>query len=266
MALFLSQRWNQQPSGPTQLNPNSNATNKLVFACLPGQSGMQYTNGRMPTRNTGFSAVPTTAGMAMQSSAVANTGLQYGVLQPIPANSNAFSILGIGSSASGSRGSLYSQAYAVSPYPGIGLVINEDASGVSALNSYNYCLIDYNGAILSGAASTAFNDGKMHVVIGVRPAATAAQIYVDGVNATASTAGTLAANSGNALQQVCVGNDAMYTLTDRVYLAPISLAVVWNRVLSAGEISSISQNPWQLFAPIKPVIYNFPSLRVGGRL
>lgn len=265
MALFLSQRWNRQPSGSTQLSPNSNATNGLVFACLPGQSGMQYPNGQMPTRNTGFSVVPTTAGMAMNLSAVASAGLQYGVLQPIPANSNAFSLLGIGSTV-GSRGAFYTQVYGVSPYPTVEFGINVNTGGTYTPNAFTYYFLDYNGVVLSGAASTAFNDGKMHVVIGVRPAATAAQIYVDGVNATASTAGALTTNSGSALQQVCVGNAAMYTPTDRIYLAPISLVVVWNRVLSAGEISSISQNPWQLFAPIKPVIYNFPSLRVGGRL
>ena len=199
----------------------------------------------------------------MQSSAVASTGLQYGVLQPIPANSNTFSLLGIGSTT-GSRGAFFTQVYGISPYPTVEFGINVNTAGTYTPNAFAYYFLDYNGGVLSGAVSTAFNDGKMHVVIGVRPAATAAQIYVDGVNATASTGGTLGVNPGNASQQVCVGNSAMYAPTDRIYLAPISLVVVWNRVLSAGEISSLGQNPWQLFAPIKPVIYNFPSLQVGG--
>jgi len=42
------------------------------------------------------------------------------------------------------------------------------------------------------------------------------------------------------------------------------LVGIMNRALSDAEHWSLGQNPWQLFAPIKPVIYNFPSLQVGG--
>jgi len=40
--------------------------------------------------------------------------------------------------------------------------------------------------------------------------------------------------------------------------ARVSFSAMWTRALPSSEISGLSQNPWQLFKPIRPKMYAFP--------
>lgn len=104
-------------------------------------------------------------------------------------------------------------------------------------------------------------DGRDHVFAATFPegAGTTASAYVDGVKTTGSVANSLPnTNSAAYVGGYWANGYAINGMSQYLTLG-------FNRELSAGEVVSLSKNPWQLFAPERtPVFYSIGGAPPGG--
>lgn len=81
------------------------------------------------------------------------------------------------------------------------------------------------------------------------------------VNGVLQTVTTFTAPSGTAVNNTsryAIGNRPSDNL--RVFDGRIACVYMWDRILSAEEQIAISNNPWQIFAPNRQLLYNNPTL------
>ncbi len=245
----FAQRLTRQPSTASGVDWNNPITRGLTFLTSMATQRDLVTN-RIASRS-GATPSPTVGGLGIKFSG-ANARDNYGQTRVIPGGSTTHTVLSAGIFLATGRGHLFSQGLQTGNYPQSTIAYGIDNSGGASAGRITFLEFGGGGSSTASAgANTVIGhaDGKYHVAVGVRNgAAENTRIYVDGVNATESTAG-----NGNVInastQTVSIGNDAGYAGTDREAEGGVVAAAVWNRVLSDAEIYSASLNPWQLFAP-----------------
>lgn len=118
----------------------------------------------------------------------------------------------------------------------------------------------YDGAWRASGTSTVITgDNLWHVIVGVRDGPLLSY-YIDGkLDSSATVVEIGAATSTTAITWGLYKNDNL----DTCFIGDIALGAVWAGVaLNAGNVQSLSNNPWQLFEPDNdPVFY---SMAAGG--
>lgn len=101
---------------------------------------------------------------------------------------------------------------------------------------------DASGNLAIITSSKVVNDGKPHVLAFTRVASNSHIGYVDGINVGASSTNV---NGSFGATDAVIGADKANDSAD--FNGAIPLVSLWNRALSATEIKSLSDNPWQIF-------------------
>lgn len=236
MSLFKAQR-TSQPQGQASIDRNNPITRGLIEAYLPiGTRGVDVIAAApMPV---GVSTVNVRVGKYGRASVFSSSlNARNSARMQSLAECSIFAIaLNSGTSAtteicgygnSGSANPLFMLGMSpLSPTPSFRVRdtanTNQEVSGGTWASA--------SDAILCGTRSEAGNFQKM---------------YVNGLEANTAAA---TAMGSVAFDRWAVGG--LRRNTDGLYLTgAVYLAAVWNRALSPAEVKSLSDNPWQIFAP-----------------
>lgn len=121
--------------------------------------------------------------------------------------------------------------------------------------SVNFTLGSTGGWV---TASRAIVGGVPYAAVATNSSTSQAMaLYVDGQKSTASYSGY---SYSNGAQNGYIGDSQLY---GNFVTGVIALTALWSRALTDSEARSLSENPWQLFAPQRTArIYSFPT--AGG--
>ena len=110
------------------------------------------------------------------------------------------------------------------------------------------------GGVAKTSPTASINVGETAVFIGVYDGVNVS-LYKNGklVGSTAATGSLTYVNAAD--RGPVLGNYYNYTGTARSFVGDIYVASLWKRALSDAEIKSLSDNPWQIFAPIRTPIF-----------
>lgn len=242
-ALILPHRWRQQPQGPNPFDPSNPLLRGLWGAVELGQSPFTYgiASGAPVITGTKPGYMP------------GATGRGFGATVGGGTSTDQVSFPGGVRPTFGAAG-------------GAILSVHRAFSSGSGTTVGRICVMDdswrlnMNGSLTSvqlvagGTWSWAHpGDGGMHAMLvtwdGGSPATV--KVWIDGrpVAVTVNTAAAVAATGTTAWY---VGNRQT---RDRSFDGVIASNRVWLRQLSDGESQAISENPWQIFAPLERRIW-----------
>ena len=255
----------RQPGPTFGINRGHPLTANLCFLYSPVHILRDLQFGAVGTIPATDNIRPTQRGLAYKVARQTSGGLNFGQIQPI--TSEAWSILAIANpgSADGVT-ALYSQRYGTSPYNQIELVVNGTsglASSAGKLSMVRLCT-DGTSRPFDSTAST-YADGNFHTYVatcagpGINPV-----MYFDGIQVAGSGGGSGSGNVFSTNLRTRIGNIGDYS-ADAAYCAACDILLVacWNgRVLSPGDVVSLTANPWQLFEPER-IFVRAPSLVAG---
>jgi hypothetical protein len=88
------------------------------------------------------------------------------------------------------------------------------------------------------------------VYVAVYDGTSSLNVYTNGYNSTLSRLNTAASGAMSSMDNFSLGGANRGTDILSASGQNQSLAIAWNRALSAGEVKAISDNPWQIFAPL----------------
>jgi hypothetical protein len=121
------------------------------------------------------------------------------------------------------------------------------------------CSVVNAGPAQSSQLGTSDINGKRGVIAGVGSiAANEVSVYWAGrLEGTRTWVGGNTAFRDSAARGWAFGRNVNSGLSGFGHI--VEMIAAWNRVLSAGEIAALSENPWQLFRPRRPTLYSLPS-------
>lgn len=238
-----------QPQGPVGVDWGNPLTRGLCFLVSGLDGSLDLVSGTRATSAKSKSVTAKGVGVAATSG---SSPLQWGhapIVGSTGSGTGDVTLMAFSDTASaGSAGAtLIGQMMSGSPFSQVQLMVNfsgqagVSTNGVATIEAYSGAARGYADTDSSGV------DGLMHCYAGIKyGSGTAHKIFIDGVSKTAATG-----SSGNfgiaASSRIAVGGEAYST--SRSVIASIPFAAAWNRALSDAEIKSISNNPWQIFAP-----------------
>lgn len=250
MALFLPQRWKQQPLGPVQLNRGNPITNGIVFAYC-GSHDQDVVQGTVVTRTAVISKIATMSGISYDMSGAGEhlsfaykeayktlgdvSGFWFGVFDDLSSERHAFGITG-------------SNGASVTPF------LMQVQSGDKFVRIYRA-----NTTYVAHIGNTALTAGA-DVKIGfsaVTEISTAMAIRVNKAVQTVSLGGSgtgAATLSSSVPIRIGSRESGSSHLDGKCYTASL-----WARQMSESEYRALEENPWQIFQPISARIYSFPS-------
>lgn len=111
------------------------------------------------------------------------------------------------------------------------------------------------GGVAKTSPTASINVGETAVFIGVYDGVNVS-LYKNGklVGSTAATGSLTYVNAAD--RGPLLGNYYNYTGTARSFVGDIYVASLWKRALSASEIKSLSDNPWQIFQPLARNVFS----------
>lgn len=238
-----------QPQGVARIAYSNPITRGLIFVSTPTLGPINLVNGLQGTATNVVNLLGT-KGVAQSVNGGGLCGYQFA--QPMNLTTGkSYSLLSFSAPvANTNRKHLLSAGVQASPYYQIQLTANFDqvlAASVPGRVSF----WDYAGGTQFQYNSDVAN-GLPHVFVATRSAdiGLPAKLYIDGkLGVPATTAIDSGAAEGGNSAYIGVGNDAGYSGTTRNCVDPIYLSCIWLRALTPTEIKSISDNPWQIFAP-----------------
>lgn len=121
---------------------------------------------------------------------------------------------------------------------------------------------DNGSGLVFGVTSNAvtYVDGKFHIYGATRPdAASAPQLYYDGIAVSQTSNGLAPASTVSTSQETVIGRPGNYS-SDSTYSSNSDFALVlaFDVVLTPAQMWALGQNlqaPWQIFAPIQRRTY-----------
>lgn len=198
-------------------------------------------------------------GIARKWNRTANAGLDFGINQIITQNSGVTVLVVAAPTSAATMKVPFSQRVGSGAFTQTDFVFNSvglDSLGASA---GTVVLTTYSGAS-GGVHASGQIDGKTHCwVAGNGPSN--GFIYRDGVKQTLATSTRISTFTAST-QKLTIGNIADEATTTYPCDDPVYLVVVWDRLLSEPEARSVSENPWQVFSPLRKNI--FESVVTGG--
>lgn len=238
--------WAKQPQIAVGINKTNPITNGLVLAVLPHSDVNIVTGQRSLNTPTGLTRSGLATGISTQFPGASGGYLSY-TLQVGGGDMTGFCIVNTASTAS--------QTF-LGAFP----------SGGGSLGNYLDCesghftSVSTSGANWTLAASSLSQTTNADVRVGARFFSGAGRdIWENGIlTGTDSTVRTV-----TGLDRIIIG--AYYASGfDQVQMAgAVYLSLWWNRALSPEEMRSISDNPWQVFAPLRRFLW-IPS--AGGNV
>jgi len=242
---LLSQRerrvWTRQPQVITRPRRSGSGANPAFL--VSSNSFVDVVSGKVPT------SPPAGTAITPDGVSIAASSLSYPIA---PLVGPEITILYVGTGATHNlKHDVFSQTLSAPPWTQFTVAFNSYPDGTSDQNKLSIWGYDSG---FNGTWSKAFLlDYARHVYIVTKDAAGGIVVYVDGILITP-----------DASSNVTAWYSAVQTIT---YAAPApsqtsSLVAGWNRKLSTVEISALSVNPWQLFAPRRTRRYI--SLGAGG--
>ena len=235
----------RQPVGPVRLDRSNPLTAGLIDVFVPGHRVNLVSGLSLAATGTASFVGVSQIGISLISSSVSN---HFHAVSTPPANvrvdeATLLVVTATSSTAETTR-SMYGFGSTGSSNPLLFI-----GQCVSANQLYFFAKSDSGTAqntTVTPPSGTWAQDQKA-VIVGARSqAGNVHQLYVNGIQAATTTATTIGATTLNATS---VGGLRRNT-DGLVYNGRTSLCLAWNRCLSAAEIKSISDNPWQIFEPI----------------
>jgi hypothetical protein len=240
--LLGNAQWSRQPQVAVGIDWANPITRGLVV-CIDGAMRRDMARNLFPTTNTA-PQVTAEAGKALNFGGTSGTQHIYNSL---PVSAGSLSI-----------------AMVFTPAAADNVTIACLAKGSGGGSDYNHSFyINSDGTItfyhaISGVysrhsdSSGAASLNKENVVVGVYSDNTGSTIYLnnsqgDSTAFTGSVTGINTAYIGGLM-------DASGA-TGEYYTGTVGLFLVWSRELSRAEAASISENPWQVFAPLRRVAF-----------
>lgn len=106
--------------------------------------------------------------------------------------------------------------------------------------------LNWYGGAGASASALAITQNAWHIAVGTAASGGNQQLTLDGSATSSISAGT----TGNTTIDLSMGRGFSSVGADTsadIFSGQVSLACIWDRVLSSGEITSFTANPWQLF-------------------
>ena len=230
----------QQPQFAAQIDWSNPITRGLAI-CRVGWRQIDTVNQLLPVSGTVSSAV-SNKGVVDRFTAASSDGKKYASGNLVVGPSTVFALAKRnGQNAASLR--LYSESNGASPSLDVGTAANTDdlslTVGTSGTSAQTVSTGYFTGIAEFTGIGIVFN--------GVIPSPSIL-FYKNGLLQTTSVinVGTGTQNSRSTYSMF--GNYAVNpTGTPRAWNGDIALGLVWNRALSASEIKSLSDNPWQIF-------------------
>jgi hypothetical protein len=237
MALFLPQRWKRQPQGPVQIDWSHPLASSLTAAVTPIRL-QEMVSGRPLTLSAPLSVGK--QGVAFEFIDAAPRSVDYNVASAATPPQFTVAAVAINRVSSGGRTFVWC-SFKDAP---TGTMILCYEAGGGRLE-----LVRGGVITLSGGSNVPTNTPT---VIGARWGdATSVQILLNGrVNTTHAHNATTSAFSANRQ----IGRRGGFNASN----ALISGVFEWNRALSNSEWASFSENPWQIFAPLRQTFFSLP--------
>ena len=120
-----------------------------------------------------------------------------------------------------------------------------DADNTARFIAFNTAVGNFQA---SGTAASASD--KISVLAGVVDAAQVATVYLNGIPGTTTATVTGTPKTLVMTDYLTIGQMGDFNNTTQTFTGDIFACFFWNRGLSKSEIYALSQNPWQLFAPV----------------
>lgn len=253
--VYLPGRWRQQPQGAVRIDWSHPLANGLVYANLLGPQNVDLVQGALPT-TTGTRQRARQFGVARGFGATLGVGTTDLVTGTLPSSFDRYttSIRSLRNGAGGnSLGRLHSNLNSECYY---NVLSNRTDVTRSAVTTSGIWFFGEAWATGIWRTTTVSFDG---------PTPSAPKVYIDG---NAQTVSVVTAPSGNFLSisgSMAVGNYVSGSLA-RVWDGLHQDFFVWSRILSDGETRAQHENPYQVLAPIRPILYSFPSAATAPTL
>ena len=239
MALLRPTIWTQQPQVPVEIDWSNPITRDLIFAvsgvgpdAVSGQQGFALPSGKQGiTKN----------GVAVESTSTTDGGYYYPLSKHIPdslGDVTLFQVVEIDSW--GAYSALFSIPIASStwaaPYGAIGIQQDGSNNKVRLWGTSGAAPATANETVAPGNAYS----------IGVAKSGSSAIFDINGIRESASL--TPVVYDLSARQPICLLQRSNSNNGEAVD-GRSAITLLWKRALSADELKSIRENPWQIFAP-----------------
>lgn len=232
----------RQPQGPTRIDWSNPLVRLLALAYVGGQR-IDVVKQRTATFDANVSVEPVSYGLATRTPV--SNGVSFGTGPVITGSSGAVVCLANPTSSGTNYSAAFSQR-STSPNRQFGLLFNSSGVYVSA-GSLEAYMFDGNAIPLRTSISNTVIDGKWHSY-GANFNGGYLSLFVDGAILDSSSPNEQSVGSCvDASQIVNIGTLAGASTNGADYKT--AFLGVWNRLLSTDEYRSLSENPWQIFAP-----------------
>jgi len=249
MTLILNQRRTRQPQYPVGIDWGNPLTRGLAVAWTASNPIIELVTNTKASTNNALSQ-PARRGIASKCS-LGQTNVEFASKDRITTSNGvgtgSFTLLAFCDPVnSGVVEHVFCQKNDAggSPFAQATLVANSSAGGGATTGSFEFFCYNASIGSLQVSAFTPL-DGKYHMFVGRRNGSEMT-LWVDGLLvATTSVGGTMAITQSGVPRYLAIGSRGNGTTES--YTQSVVTAQAWNRALSAAEIASISENPWQIF-------------------
>lgn len=254
MALLLRQPRTTQPQGPAQIDWGNPIARGLEFAILPGlrhdsalKVGGVYSFG---VGTSAFGASMSAPGTDRNNGIVLRSGQLLGPLQNSTvvaiARTTAAYLYGTnGVESDGLIGSSGNALYCERGSSGNDIYKLGLAGLGDTVPAVEFTYRNDGATLLQQRVTKLVNDGSSHFYAATK-AGTSHSVFVDNLRST-GTFGSGSTAFTDASNQMRIGSDQGDAQAS--WNGFIDVVMGWSRALSDAEIKSLSDNPWQIFAP-----------------
>ncbi|MEY4718489.1 MAG: hypothetical protein RL563_1107 [Pseudomonadota bacterium] len=243
MTVIVPERkvWSRQP-------PNTSATSKvsngLVFAYTPTAGRMNLVTGAPLSVIGTVSDRASVNGLGLNTTASADVLYSSGTLN-IPASSGvSFAVVAEVDNNSVTR----KRAIRLSnPTNGTIFLLDFSTSAVAPVS----VAIQDTAAVFGFREQSSYNAKQLYIVVATHaPGQINPMMWVNGILGAQLPVNCNGTRMGTITDIYLGNNNSAAPLTGKLYSA-----AVWNRDLDIAEVKSISENPWQIFAPRRQLFY-----------
>lgn len=232
----------RQPQGAARIDWSNPLARLLALAYVGGQR-IDVVKQRTATFDANVSVEPVSYGLATRTPV--SNGVSFGTGPVITGSSGAVVCLANPTSSVTNYSSAFSQR-STSPNRQFGLLFNSSVVYASA-GSLEAYMFDGAAVPFRTSISNTVIDGKWHSY-GANFNGGYFSLFVDGAILDSSSSSEQSVGSCvDASQIVTTGTLAGSSINGADYKT--AFLGVWNRLLSTDEYRSLSENPWQIFAP-----------------
>lgn len=266
--IYQPRRWKQQPRGPVGIDWSHSSARGLdllvnavgpaaVLASQRSQRVLQFENVFNPSASPTITASPWGAAVALRDARAnpADFGVVTAANNTTPltmlvatrqvglAGAGSVPVFGRGQDGSGS---------------GWNVAINFEESGGQRLSA-NAVYTD-GGAAGYSATDTVSVVNRWVIAAAVFVPFDGFKLYIDGRLGASYTNATKGTFRGSTKGYLLGGNaGGQEAFSNRQAMGDFALFAAWTRALPEAEVVELSRNPWQIFRPLRPIIYSLPS-------